>query len=272
VGDEVLEPSEIVEIPPAAPGATEVVPPSFGSVDASPPPDSSDLGSADAGPSDTAPVASAEPPPPEIARCQAPEGVSNAPRSILQAINLVNALPKPVTLSCFLESLARPMLAYATEGIISAQPAVGARSPRVFLYYDPLILSVAPDGAGRHLVEFGELVSPTRSLKGEIEFPVEAELAPEAAFERLMFTDERTVCSICHAEEETTPLLDFTGAYVSRALRPSPDERVPLANVAIEAQLCDPELEPERCATLHALFDGGDVLEWDFPDEMLTFY
>lgn len=205
-------------------------------------------------------------------RCSAPSGAANPPRSVLEVIDLVNALPRPLTLPCFLETLPRPIEAYATRGIISAQPAAGTRSPRMFLFFDPLIMSIVPDGNGRNLLELGEQVAPSRSLKAEIEFPLDAELPREAPFERLQFIPELSSCGVCHADEVLSPDIDFTEAWVSDALRPAPFERVEIVSVAEEARLCDPELEAERCAMLDALFGGGDVVERAFPEEMPTFY
>jgi hypothetical protein len=39
-------------------------------------------------------------------RCVAPEGATASPRSIADVVTLLNALPSPVTLPCFLETLA----------------------------------------------------------------------------------------------------------------------------------------------------------------------
>src|SRR5688572_16123159 len=80
--------------------------------------------------------------------CRAPEGVSGSPRSVDQTVELVNALPKPLSLACFVEALGRPLQLHATRSEISAQPAVGLRSPRIFLYFEPLIMTVVPAGAG----------------------------------------------------------------------------------------------------------------------------
>ncbi len=65
--------------------------------------------------------------------CRAPAGVSNSPRTIDETVTLINALPKPLSLPCFLESLARPLEISASYGVFSAQPAKGIRSPRIFV-------------------------------------------------------------------------------------------------------------------------------------------
>jgi hypothetical protein len=204
--------------------------------------------------------------------CRAPEGVSDAPRSIASVVDLLNRLPRPVTVSCFLQALARPVELYATSGIFSAQPAVGPRSPRIFIFLDPLIMSVVPDGVGRELLELGELESNTRSLKAEIEFPLVDDLGYEAPFERLMYDDRITTCAFCHAAEEPSETIGFTQAFVSDALRPVPSERVALLDLYAEHQACSAEAEPERCEILGAIFENGQVIERQFPSEMATFY
>src|SRR5687767_916415 len=108
---------------------------------------------------------------PVLPRCRAPAGFSGSPRTIAEAIALVNALPPPVTLACFLQSLDRPLYAYATYSVISLQPAVGARSPRIFLFDGKsggLVMSIVPEGMGSHALEFGQFVDETRTIKGEI--------------------------------------------------------------------------------------------------------
>src|SRR5688572_8672144 len=111
---------------------------------------------------------------------------ARSPHSIPDAVEWINAQPKPLSLPCFLEALDRPLALYATESIFGAQPAVGKRSPRMFLFAEPLIMTITPEGRGSHLLEFGERRSETTSLKGEIVFPVEAELEPSAPYERVL--------------------------------------------------------------------------------------
>jgi hypothetical protein len=197
---------------------------------------------------------------------------ARSPRSIPDALEWINAQPKPLSLPCFLETLDRPLALYATESIFSAQPAVGKRSPRMFLFAEPLIMTITPEGRGSHLLEFGERRSETTSLKGEIVFPVEAELEPSAPYERVLVEGGYTTCSGCHEGEEPDTLTSFTRAFVSRALRPVPSERVSLSELRVEAHACDDDAEPERCATLVALFGQGNVVDAEFPAILPTFY
>ena len=188
------------------------------------------------------------------------------------ALQAVNELPRPVTLPCFIESLARPLELNATESFVSAQPAVGPRSPRTFLFVDSLVLSIAFAGIGSHLLELGEgRPGGTRSLKAEIAFPVEGELTQAAPFERIRFIQAFTTCGGCHDDEQPAPDVSFTEAFESRALRPVPDERVPLESLRAEQESCDAVREPERCALLDAVFSGA-VVERDFAPNLATFY
>lgn len=206
------------------------------------------------------------------AGCQAPEGAVAAPRSVDQTVDLANALPKPLSLACFIEALERPLQLHATRSEISAQPAVGVRSPRVFLYSDPLIMTVVPEGVGAHLLELGEQRPGFRSLKAELHFPITAPVSPSEPYERTLFVETVTACAFCHATEERDPLVTSGPGYVSQALRPSSrHQRVTLEALREELRVCDPSVESERCALLDALFGWGDTLDWEFPQEMPTF-
>jgi hypothetical protein len=202
---------------------------------------------------------------------------ASSPRSIAEVVDWLNALAKPVSLPCFLETLARPLELYASESLFSAQPAVGRRSPRIFLFAEPLTMTIAAAGAGRHLLEFGERRSDTTSLKGEIPFPVTAELREEDPFEHLISDlvpsdSVFTTCSACHDGERPDEAITFARAFVSQALRPLPAERVSLNELNAEARTCDFDAEPERCAMLSALFSQGDVVDGEFSSVLATFY
>jgi hypothetical protein len=202
--------------------------------------------------------------------CQAPAGVSDQPRSIDQTVELVNALPKPLTLACFVEALARPLFLHATRSVLSQQPAQGEGNPRLFFYLEPLLVSVVPAGVGAHLLELGEQRPGYRSLKAELSFPIDGAVSAAAPYEHALFSEGVTGCAFCHADEQRDPTLAGAPGYVSQSLRPRDSERVPLAGVRDELAGCDAEREPERCALLDAVFGWGSPADWDFPAEMPT--
>jgi hypothetical protein len=200
-----------------------------------------------------------------------------APTTIAEVASLLNALPKPVTLPCFVQALARPLSLQAVDSVFSAQPAQGRRSPRVFLFFPGLTMSVVPAGTGAPLLELGEAREENQSLKAELEFPVEHEVDGAAPYQRVHFDEAITTCGFCHqgerrAEDVASPL-----AFISPALRPREYQRVPLAELRAEVASCDTDAdaaaEPERCALLRALFgQGPEPLEHDFPTSYRTFF
>ncbi|HYQ27585.1 MAG TPA: hypothetical protein VER04_10200 [Polyangiaceae bacterium] len=210
--------------------------------------------------------------------CRPPPGISGSPRTIEEAVTLLNALPKPTTLDCFLESLDRPLSAYATSNIISAQPAFSPASPRIFLRIERLLLSVVPEGAGSHLLEFGYLQpGEERSVKAELPLPLTAAVAPSAPYEHVLDKDSSgllrggTSCGGCHAAEAPDKSIAFASAFSSLAFRPNPAYRVSLDALNDAQKACDPVAQPERCAMLTALFAHGSVMQAEFPNTMAIF-
>lgn len=203
-------------------------------------------------------------------RCTPPPGVSGSPQTIDEVVALLNALPAPVTIPCFLESLDRPLEMEATVSRVSAQPAYGARSPRIFLFVgDTLILSIVPEGTGAALLEMAEIVEEARTRKAELELPLDLPIAASAPYDRVIF-ESGTVCGGCHYGEQRDESVDFARVYVSNALRPYDLDLVPLDRVRAEWLACRPEQEPERCAMLEAIFGHGEVRHRPFPDEFPT--
>jgi hypothetical protein len=206
-------------------------------------------------------------------RCSAPAGVSARPRTTDEAVQLLNALPKPTTVSCFVESLERPLTLFATSSPFSAQPALSAKSPRVFVQFERLWLSFVIAGESSYLIEFGELLEgePFQSVKGELLLPLEEPVAPSAPYDRVL-REEGTVCGLCHYDERPVSGIATARAYSSVAFRPRPEGHVSVENLRLEEQHCDPKTESQRCQMLSAFFGGGDVFEAPFPNSMATFY
>jgi hypothetical protein len=200
-----------------------------------------------------------------------PPGVSRSPTSIPEVVTLVNALPRPLTLTCFLESLDRPLRVSATNGVISLQPARGTRSPRLFLHIGALVASIVPDGPGAPLVEFGEFIDDENTIKGEIAFPMDGPLDPATPYKKIL-DGGGTVCRGCHRAEARVETIDVGPAFASAALRPVPSSLVSLERVRQEHETCDPAAEPERCAIYRALFEHGEVIPWQFPASLPTIF
>ncbi len=195
-----------------------------------------------------------------------------APRTIGEAVEFINALPRPLTLDCLLERLERPLAIAATSGVISLQPAVGRQSPRVFLFSGELIMSVAIDGdPGSSLLEFGEVVGPTRSIKAEIQFPLADPVTAAAPFERIRdAATNGTACGFCHRDEAAAP--NYPNAFASAALQMVVYDEVTVADMRDEYERCDPAVQPERCARFAALLDHGEVEQAAFPGEFPTIF
>jgi hypothetical protein len=206
-------------------------------------------------------------------RCQAPEGTSGAPRTIEETVQLLNGLPKPTSVACFVESLERPLDAFATKSVFSAQPALSAQSPRVFLRKGLLWTSIVIDGESSSLIEFGYMMVGERlqSIKAELALPLAAPVPPSAPYDRVR-EGEGTLCGACHFGERKVPELTFAEVYASEAFRPRPESYVSIEQLRHEAERCDVKAQPQRCEMLAALFDGGPVTETIFPESMLTFF
>jgi hypothetical protein len=212
---------------------------------------------------------------PVLPRCRPPAGFTGSPRTIAEALALVNALPPPVTLACFLQSLDRPLYAFATYSVISLQPAVGSRSPRIFLFDGKaggLVMSIVPEGMGSPALEFGQFVDDTRTIKGEIAFPVNAPLLPSAPYDKILSGRGMigTSCRFCHPDEQRAPDIDYAEAFISGAFRPNWRTKVEITSLLSEHRRCDPAAEPGRCAILSALFDHGEVVQRELPEIVPT--
>jgi len=207
---------------------------------------------------------------PPISSCAEPTVAVGAPETIGEAVEFINALPQPVTLDCFVERLQRPLPLSLTFSVQSLQPALGKESPRAFIQYGSLIMSVAIAGdPGNTLLEFGERVpDTTKSIKAELEFPIESSTSVSAALEQVADDDGGTTCSICHRDE--SPSLKYEDAFASDALRFPPDQGVRVKDLKAAHHACDADAEPDRCRRLSAIFDWGIVTTADLPEELPT--
>jgi hypothetical protein len=206
-----------------------------------------------------------------VSACRPPSDQQGRPRTVAEAVALVNALAQPLTLTCFLQALGRPLHLNATSSPFSAQPADGENSPRIFIMNGPLIMSVTLGPEGRNLLEFSEMQANGRTIKAELPFPVVSEVSAEAPYDNLMFNDGQTRCAICHADER--PVFEVNGvtAFESIPFRPHDDSIVDMLRVVELQQDCDSEEDAERCSMLQALV-GSPFVEEPFPREFLTMF
>lgn len=189
------------------------------------------------------------------------------PTTIGAITERINQLP-PTTPPCLLASLPRPLVVVASSSITSAQPAPSRDTPRLFLIDREVAISFVPGGDGAHLVEFGQWLSATRTLKGELELPRVDAFALDAAFTRTHFSPTVTSCGLCHREEQVEP----GGGSSSLAFRPLPQTVVPFTELAREHEKCTRSADAsERCMMFHALFDFGDVRSGSFDTEVALF-
>jgi hypothetical protein len=192
-----------------------------------------------------------------------------APQTVDDVIARLNALPKPVTVPCFTASLPRPLPVVATTSRFSAQPAGGPEDPRLFLFLGGVIASVVTAGDAKDLLELGELVTSSRTLKAELKFPLTKPVSRDDAYAHLDYVPASTTCGLCHSQEERHPAHDL--ARVSLALRPPARTLMPLSTARALAAACDRETQRERCLAWASVFGFGEVVEGAFPSSFGDF-
>lgn len=181
------------------------------------------------------------------------------PTTIAELVNVLNSLPMPLQLPCFIKSLPSPLGMNATTSTISVQPASGYLNPRFFIMLNPLVLGVVPEGTGKYLLELSELISDTESIKGEIKFPIENKIEINSLFTRLGRHDGApgTSCAGCHLGERES---QFQGqnVFISRAFRPSAKSQVNFETLKSLVSACGLSTTSYRCEMIRALL-GSEV-------------
>jgi len=188
-----------------------------------------------------------------------------SPKSIDQAVQLINSLDKPLTIDCFIKSLKTPLQMFAVDSTASLQPSVGMANPRIFLISGNLILSMVPKGSGQRLLEMSEKVSANTSVKGEVIFPITENLPLDAPYSRIADSNLGTSCRSCHTNEGLYPIITAGTAYISEFIPPLAQDRVPQSYLRSQATICNLNQEPYRCQMLRALMIDGQAQDAAFP-------
>ncbi len=241
--------------------------------------------------------------PEDLSLCTAPPTIRIS--DIESVVAWINAMPRPLSLACFIASLPRPIHYNATDSTFSLQPAVGQHNPRIFINYGKLWLSFVPqeplsikedkitgetfhvwDADGIQLLEFGLEVESNRldqqTIKGELTFPVLHELPPNAAYDRIVKNGAgvESTCRGCHGSETIVGSLDGVPIFRSRMIRSTRSSEVGHAYLIHQYLNCDPEVNtgggPEnnewyRCQMFDAFFGKGSMVWSSFPEETTVF-
>ena len=204
-------------------------------------------------------------------RCAPGPNATGAPRTIEQVVDLINSLPKPVSVACFVESLDPPLKVYASNSVASLQLSTGPEDPRWFIFSLPLIISITSDGPGAELLEMGVLQPGNRrALLGELRMPIETEIEHALPFDRISKDEgEGTTCGFfCHQNEERDPRIHFAQAFVSKSIRAAASSEVTLDFLHGVLSRCKSPTASVRCELLHALLVTGRGQREDFPADM----
>ncbi len=212
-------------------------------------------------------------------KCEQPENIALV--DIQSVVDWINAMDKPLTLPCFIASLPRPLKTHSSISDFSAQPSVGRRSPRVFFFFDRLILTVAvdqdleegiPAEEEYHLLEMSFVVDEASLLtdKGELVFPVVAPLPDSAPYSQVLFGEVGSSCAFCHPNESSLRSIDGVPILQSSMLQPTVS--LPIIELTTERAVCDPLAEPHRCDMLSSIIDHGALQRKDFPFSAKTIF
>lgn len=192
------------------------------------------------------------------------------PHSIEELIDLINILPKPLNTDCLISSLKRPLLINATSSTLSAQPASDG-NPRIFIFKGDLIITIVTGGEGAKVLEFSELTSQTRSIKGELPLPIRENISYSSPFSKISRMNQ-TTCSGCHRSETLEFDLEGVAVYSSLAFRPTTNKLIPLETLKQYHYVCQALNDSsQRCSILSALFKTNEVSLKEFPSEFPLF-
>ena len=189
----------------------------------------------------------------------------NNPQTIDQAMNLIQAMPKPLTVDCFVSALKPPLKVFAVNSFTSAQPSGGENSPRIFIISGNLIMSVVPAGIGAEFLEFAEIVGTRSSVKGELQFPITQNITASAPYDRIR-EGSGTNCRLCHGNEVAYPSIKTGQAFASVVLPPDPFLQINQAYLKYQSSICNSQVDSNRCRILKAIYVDGQAQDVAFPE------
>jgi hypothetical protein len=197
----------------------------------------------------------------------------SVPHTVGDLVNLANSLPHPLTIAGFIAALPHPLALNATSSQFSAQPAVDANDPRIFIVIGNLVLSVVPTGPNVNNLEIGDM-SNGRMSPAHITFPLTGALAPADPYKAVLdpnaggASQTATACAKCHgktgAEVEISQVAG-TPVYAMGQIPPFPQLNVPATTIISLAQSCSRSSNPERCDVLTALTTPTTPTQYTFP-------
>lgn len=188
------------------------------------------------------------------------------PKKIDDIVTLINALPKPLTLDCFIANLKKPFKVYAVNNSFSAQPAVDKDSPRIFILNNNLTLGFVPSGNSRDFVELSEIIAYKKSIKGELLFPINENIPLDTPYTRIL-KKTGTACQTCHQDEARAFSVTTGKAFYSNLLMPLSTDRVDQGYLKDQALNCDYQKDEYRCKILRSIFIDGAGSDVAFPLE-----
>lgn len=183
-------------------------------------------------------------------------------------VDMLNSLPRPLDLPCALSALPRPVTLVGSKNIISAQPAAGAKSPRVFVRAGgTLIVSITLAGDASSHIETAEVESEGYSIKGDLTFPLTGAVSERDLYASILNgTSPGTACSGCHAGERQVRTIGDVPVYTSRALAPISGQKVLLPGLqSLHDECAGTSAGDTRCQMLRALFRDANAvgaMEW----------
>ncbi len=193
--------------------------------------------------------------------CETPDGAPSEINSFEDVANLINLLPKPVTLVCFLEAIPRPLEISATASQQSVQPANGRENPRIFLFSNSLVMAFATFGKDHdtNALELSQMTGPV-SVKGEVSFPVMTDITATDIYQsiRLISGGPGTRCAQCHGQENPAPSPFPANTFTTNIRKPPSGLDVSIEALNDELELCG-DSQDERCRRIRAALSHGDI-------------